>query len=179
MQKGILTGIPRVLLLPKPFNRTVICRKHTTPDTEVTTKNRRSCLDGCDCAYPSLSVGAVPKSLHTVPDCTTNSLTKYQYVDMQWNVKHESELWKTYTHTESTTEVAQGDPGARIPRVIHSKVFKVLTKRYREGLRGRRSLIRRAVKPVVRRSVTRKCAVFGTTKKAERNTGNEVRESRR
>lgn len=84
----------------------------------------------------------------------------------------------TYTHTESTTKVAQGDPGARVSRVIHSKVLKVLTKRYREGLRGRRSLIRRAVK-AGRSKRDSERAVSGQPKKAGRNTENEVRESRR
>lgn len=68
------TGIVRILLLPESLDRTVECREQTTPNTEVTTENRCSCLDGCDCAYPSLSVGAVPETLDTVPDRATNSL---------------------------------------------------------------------------------------------------------
>lgn len=68
------TGIVRVFLLPNSLNRTIERREQTTPDTEVTTKNRCSCLDGCDCAYPSLSVGAVPETFDTVPDRATNSL---------------------------------------------------------------------------------------------------------
>lgn len=35
-----------------------------------------------------------------------------------------TELDDTYTHTESTTKVAQGNPGARISRVIHDGIYK-------------------------------------------------------
>lgn len=70
------TGIVRILLLSDSLNRTVECREKTTPYTEVTTENGRSRFDGCDRSYPSLAVGTVSETFHTVPYCTTDCLDK-------------------------------------------------------------------------------------------------------
>lgn len=46
----------------------------TYPDTEVTTEDRRTRLDGSESTYPALTIGAVTETLDTVPDSTTNGL---------------------------------------------------------------------------------------------------------
>lgn len=71
---GKHTSIVRIFLLSDTLDRTVERREHTTPNTKVTTENRRTSLDGCDGTYPALSVGAVSETLYTVPDSTTNCL---------------------------------------------------------------------------------------------------------
>lgn len=89
-------AVPRILSLANTLNSAVECREQATPNTKVSTEHRSASLDGSQSAYPALTVGAITEALDTVPDSTTNS-----------------------THAESTTEVAQGDPGTGISGVIH------------------------------------------------------------
>jgi hypothetical protein len=90
-------AVPRVLGLADTLDGAIECREQATPNAKVTTEHRSASLDGSQGAYPALTVGAVTEALDTVPNSTTNS-----------------------THAESTTEIAQGDPWARIARVIHN-----------------------------------------------------------
>lgn len=133
------TGVVRILLLPDALDRAVESREHTTPHTKVTTENGRAGLDGCDGTYPSLAVGAVSETFDTVPDGTTDRLG--QSVLGRGRMGQETRV-KTYTHAESTTEVAQGNPGTGISGVIHCDCEE---SRRREMTRNReeRSVIRR------------------------------------
>lgn len=127
---GKRTGIVGILLLSDALDRAVVCREQTTPNTKVTAENRCSCLDGSDGTYPSLSVGAVSESLDTVPDGTTDRLySDIMSILFRQRRIHNLNGWKTYTHAESTAEIAQGDPGAGISRMIHGECMTRMCKK--------------------------------------------------
>lgn len=83
-------------LLADSLDRTVKGTEQTSPNTKVSTEDGGAGLDCCEGAYPALTVGAVSESLDTVPDSTTNG-----------------------THTESSSEITEGYPGAGVACVIH------------------------------------------------------------
>jgi len=95
-EKTSNNAVPRVLGFANALNGAIECREHATPNTKVTTEHGSAGLDGRQGTYPTLTIGAVTETLDTVPDSTTNS-----------------------THAESTTKIAQGDPGAGISGVVH------------------------------------------------------------
>lgn len=87
--------VPWVFLLADRLDTAVERGEKSTPDTKVTTENRRARLDGRHGAEEPLATRRVAGAFDAMPNCATNA-----------------------AHGERTTEVVQNDPRAGVTRVV-------------------------------------------------------------
>lgn len=88
-------SVPRILSLSDRLDPTVVEGEQTTPDTEITTDDRRTGLDGREHPDSTFSVRRVTEPLDPVPHRPTND-----------------------THGKGTTEIIQNDNRTWVSRMI-------------------------------------------------------------